>query len=164
MNETISKAVAIFRAFRSAEDDELYRSLVQAGIEGQVAARLIELLPMAYCRLIPAASGARFPNVFRRVLMDGTFEERPLSSEPVWNAAVAFAEGESERGVAAKDLLAVAARSAEFHAANQLLQDGAKLENLALEPTVLEWAEKGSGFSSGRSVRCPLAKGRWCAV
>ncbi len=138
MNEIISKAVTILRALRSAEDDVLYRALVQAGIERQVAARLIEFLPMAYCRLILAASGARFPNVFRRVLADGTSEERPLSSEPVWNAAVAFAEGESERGVPAEDLLAVAARSAEFHAANQLLQGGAKLENLAFEPTVLE--------------------------
>lgn len=140
MNEIISKAVAIFRAQRSAADDELYQSLVRAGIEGQVAARLVEFLPMAYCRLILAASGARFPNVFRRVLENGTFEERPLSSEPVWNAAVVFAEGESERGVPAEDLLAIAARSAEFHAANQLLQGGAKLENLAFEPTVLDSA------------------------
>jgi hypothetical protein len=147
MNEIISKAVVIFRALRSADDEELYRSLVQAGIEPPVASRLIEFLPMAYCRLILAASGARFPNVFRRLLADGTSEERPLSSEPVWNAAVAFAESESERGVAAKDLLVVAARSAEFHAANQLLQGGAKLENLAFEPTILEWAENGSGFS-----------------
>ena len=138
MNEIISKAVEIFRALRSAEDDELHRNLVQAGMEDQIATRLIEFLPMAYCRLILAASGARFPNVFRRVLDDGTFEERPLSSEPIWNAAVVFAERESERGVAAEDLLAVAARSAEFHAANQLLQRGAKLENLAFEPTVLK--------------------------
>jgi len=145
MNETISKAVAIFRGSRSAEDNELHRSLVKAGIESEVAARLIEFLPMAYCRLTLAASGARFPNVFRRVLQDGTFEERPLSSEPVWNAAVAFAEGESERGVPAEDLLAIAARSAEFHAANQLLQGGAKLENLAFEPTVLKRVEGAGG-------------------
>jgi hypothetical protein len=141
MNEIISKAVAIFRASRSAEDEELYRNLVKAGIAGEVAARLIEFLPMAYCRLILAASGARFPNVFRRVLADGTFEERPLSSEAVWNASVAFAEGESERGVPAEDLLAIAARSAEFHAANQLLQCGANLENLVFESTILKRVE-----------------------
>jgi len=144
MNEIIRKAVGIFRASRSAEDEELYRSLVQSGIEGEVATRLIEFLPMAYCRLILASSGARFPNVFRRALSDGTFEEKKLSSEPVWNAAVAFAVRESERGVPADDLLAIAARSAEFHAANQLLQNGAKLENLAFEPTVFESTGKKS--------------------
>jgi hypothetical protein len=81
------------------------------------------------------------------MLGDGTCEERQLSSEPVWNAAVAFAEGESERGVSAENLLALAVRSAEFHAANQLLQGGAKLENLAFEPTVLKGLENGSDFS-----------------
>lgn len=134
----LAKTVALFRALRSAEDEELYRRLVQAGIEGEVASRLIVFLPMAYCRLILAASGARFPNFFRRILGDGTIEECLLSSEPIWNAAVVFAEAESQRGVLADDLLAIAARSAEFHAANQLLQGGAKLEYLAFGPTVLK--------------------------
>jgi len=67
------------------------RGLVHAGIESLVAERLIEFLPMAYCRLMLAASGARFANVYRRELEDGTFEERLLSSEPVWNAVVSFA-------------------------------------------------------------------------
>jgi len=136
MDEIISKAVAIFRVSRFAEDDELYRSFIRAGIEYQVAIRLVEFLPMAYCRLILAASGAQFPNVFRRVLADGTSEERLLSSEPLWGAVVAFAERESERGVSAENLLAIAARSAEFDAANKLLKRGAKLENLIFGPTL----------------------------
>jgi hypothetical protein len=45
---------------------------------------------------------------------------RSLSSEPLWEAAVAFARTEVEHGVPGKDLLALAARSAEFDAANQL--------------------------------------------
>jgi len=73
------------------------------------------------------------------VYSDGTSEECLLSSEPVWNAAVAFAEAELEQGVSGEDLLAVGARSAEFHAANRLLQAGSKLENLAFEAPVLTW-------------------------
>jgi len=139
MDGVISKAVTILRELPSAEDHELYRVLVEADIEPQVAARLVEFLPMAYSRLILAASGARFSNFFRRVLSDGTSEECLLSSEPVWNAAVAFAEAELEQGVSGEDLLAVGARSAEFHAANRLLQAGSKLENLAFEAPVLTW-------------------------
>jgi hypothetical protein len=141
MNEIISKAVAVFRRLQSAQDDEVYYALVAAGIERQLAARLVEFLPLAYCRLILAATGARFSNTFCRVLKDGTFEERLLSDEPVWNAAVAFADAERERGVPGEELLIVAARSAEFQAANQLLQGGSKLENLAFARPALTRSE-----------------------
>jgi hypothetical protein len=141
MNEVISKAVSIFRGAPSAGDDEIYRALVKAGIEQQSAGRLVEFLPIVYSRLILAASGAQFSNVFRRVLPNGTFEERLLSSEPIWNAAVAFAETEADRGISGEDLLAVGARSAEFQAANRLLQGGSKLESLAFTPPVLTWRE-----------------------
>jgi hypothetical protein len=92
------------------------------------------LLPVAYCRLIHEASGTRFSDTFQQVLPDGgIFSERSLSSE----AAVAFARTEVERGVPGKDLLALAARSAEFDAANQLLNRGAKLHGLAFAPALL---------------------------
>lgn len=142
MSEIISKAVALLRKLRFAPDDEVYRALVTAGIERQLAMRLVEFLPIAYCRLILAASGARFSNTFRRALPGGFSEEQLLSSEPIWNAAVVFAESEAEQGVPGEDLLAVAARSAEFHAANQLLQKGARLENLTFaSPILLAWPE-----------------------
>jgi hypothetical protein len=48
-------------------------------------------------------------------------------SEPLWEAAVAFARTEVE--------LALAARSGEFDAANQLQNRGAKLHGLASAPT-----------------------------
>jgi hypothetical protein len=137
MNESISKAVTVIRKLPFEDDDQVYRAVIASGVETQLAARLVEFLPIAYCRLILASSGARFSNTFRRVLPDGTFAEQLLSAEPVWNAVVGFAEGEKERNVPAGDLLAVAARSAEFDAANQLLKSGSKLENLCFEPPVL---------------------------
>src|SRR5579864_3128051 len=141
MNEILANAVEIFRTLRSAEDDKIYRSLIEGGVESELAERLIEFLPMVYCRLILASSGAKFPNVFCRLLPNGTFEERLLSSEPVWNAAARFAQCESEAGVSAEDLLAIAGRSAEFHAANQLLQRRSELEDLRFTPTVLRRIE-----------------------
>jgi hypothetical protein len=77
------------------------------------------------------------------MLPAGKSIEQPLSSEPVWDAAVAFAHAEVERGVSGQDLLAVAARSAEFDAANQLLNKGSKLENIKFTVPVLGWPENG---------------------
>ena len=143
LNEIISQAVTVLRGSQSLDDDRAYHALVETGIAPHLAARLIEFLPIAYCRLILANSGAQFPDTFRRGLADGSFEERALSLEPVWSAAVAYAREEAARGVSHQDLLAIAGRSAEFDAANQLLNRGSKLENVVFTPTLLVWSENG---------------------
>ena len=72
-------------------------------MERLLAARLIGFLPIAYCRLILQASGARFSETLQQVLPDGGISsERSLSSEPLWEAAVAFARTEVEHGVPGK--------------------------------------------------------------
>jgi hypothetical protein len=53
--------------------------------------------------------------------------------------AAAFARAELEQGVPGEDLLVLAARSAEFDAANQFLNQGSKLGNLAFGPPRLLW-------------------------
>lgn len=58
---------------------------------------------------------------------------------------MAFGHAEIEHGISAQDLLSVAARSAEFDAANQLLNKGSKLQNIAFTPLVLNWPEDGPG-------------------
>jgi hypothetical protein len=98
---------------------------------------------MAYCRLILAGIGTRFSDMFQRRLHDGTLSpERTLASEPAWKEVVRFPK--TEQGlVTASKLIAVAAHSAEFDAVNQLLNRGAKPEDIALTTTVLAWPEEG---------------------
>jgi hypothetical protein len=135
MNEDIRRAVLLLRNSPALNDEQILRILVESDMERLLAARPIGFLPLAYCRLILEVSGARFSDTFRQVLPDGGISsERSLSSEPLWEAAVAFARTEVEHGVPGKDLLALAARNAEFDAASQLLNRGAKLHGLPLHP------------------------------
>jgi len=144
MDELISKAVAAFRNSPSSGDAEIYCMLVSEGLQRDLAARLVEFVPVVYCRLMLARSGARFPNTYRRRLVDGQLSaERPLLSEPVWIAAQAFALNELEQGVSPKDLLAVAGRCAEFDAANRMLKNGSDLKSVVFTPTLLTWPESG---------------------
>jgi hypothetical protein len=79
-------------------------------------------------------------------LSDGRISaEKPLSSEPIWNAALLFAQDEVARGIAAKALLLVAARSSEFDAVNQLSNGVSDLKYVVLTPTLLTWPEDGPG-------------------
>jgi hypothetical protein len=143
MTEDISMAISIFRTSPNWGEEEIYRELVNEGVYQRRAARLVEFLPIVYCRVLLRNSGARFSSMFRRKLPGGGYEELPLVSDPVWNEIVNFAYAEIERGIPAKDFLAVAARSAEFDAANQLLNKGAKLQNITFTCPVLNWPENG---------------------
>ena len=127
----------IFREFPNSTDDELHAALVKAGIESEVASQLLEFIPMAYTRLMLAPKGARFSNFVRVILPDGRIADRLLSEDPIWGAIVRFAEAEADSGIRGADILAVAGRSAEFDAANRLLQQGSKLENLSFDPPLI---------------------------
>src|SRR5262249_24038236 len=94
------------------------------------AARLVAFLPSVYCRLMLRNSGAKFSNMFRRSQPGDISQELPLSSDPIWNAALAFASAELQSGVSKMDIFILAARSAEFDAANQLLNRVSKLEDI----------------------------------
>jgi len=111
-------------------------------MERQRAARLVVFLPSVYCRIMLRKSGAQFSASFRRLLAEGISPEKPLSSEPVWDEAMLFANREIERGISSQDILLIAARSAEFDAANQLLNQGSKLEDISFTALVLNFFDE----------------------
>ena len=84
----------MLRTATTLDDAAIYQALVADGVDRQRAARLVEFLPLVYCRLILRHLGARFANTFRRIQPGVQSQEQPLSSEPIWNEAMAFANAE----------------------------------------------------------------------
>jgi hypothetical protein len=152
MTDAFSKAAAVLRRCPEASDLEIYRTLVDDGIASHLAARLVEFMPMIYCRLLLEPSGVRFSPSFQRRLADGSVASiRPLVAEPAWGSALSYARREIESGVPSEQLLAIAGRSTEFSAINQLLHSGARLENLVLGIPVLLWPDEGPEFLAVQS-------------
>lgn len=142
--DAIAQAVALLRSRTDLGDVAIYRELARHGVERPIAARLVEFLPMVYCRLIFFKSGLRFPETYRRALSDGTYSPSvSLSGDTLWNEAKKFAEAEIKSGVNGQSLLAIAGRSAEFDAANKMLNSGSKLEDIEFTETVLLWPASG---------------------
>src|SRR5437867_5844053 len=71
LKRQIEQALALFRESSGRRDDELFEMLVLRGVKRTLAARLVEFLPMAYCRVLLESSGARFSSIYRRVSKDG---------------------------------------------------------------------------------------------
>jgi hypothetical protein len=136
----------LFRSSPDMNDEQIHRALVDAGIDRKLAARLVELVPMAYFRVLLEDLGAKFPQTFQRRLNDGTnTPEMPLTSEAVWVAAMDFAKREVEAGLSRDEKLRVAGRSAEFTVANELMNKGSKLGDLGFTPSLFMWPEEGPG-------------------
>src|SRR5215472_2884355 len=141
-NQSISKAVSLFRN-PAVGDWDIYAALVGGGVEQRVAARLVEFLPMVYCRLILASTDVKFATTFQRMLPGGGISvEKPLSLEPIWEACTAFASEEARRTVSANDLVAIAAHGSEYSVVSQLRKDGSKLDAV-LTPVLMAWPENG---------------------
>jgi hypothetical protein len=144
MQAAIPMALSVFRSCPELTDEEIYRVLLSKGVERRLAARLVEFLPAAYCRVILEPTGARFSDTFQRFRKDGiTAKLVPLASGQVWTAALDYARGEIGRGLSRDDKLRLAGRSAEFRAANDLLKRGSKLQNIVFTPAVYQWREEG---------------------
>jgi hypothetical protein len=143
ITEAIRLALKFIRQSTADSDESIYEKLTAERLNPELAARLVEFLPIAYTRILLTSSGARFSNTFRRNLPDGTSRESEFSANPVWNAVESFAQAEIARGISQKELLGVAARSAEFDAANKLLKQGSKLSNLVFTPPAFLWPESG---------------------
>jgi hypothetical protein len=99
---------------------------------------------MVYCRLsldydFQRLTAAPWPT-------EHTRHRVSLSSDALWTEAMKFGEAEMKSGVSGRDLIAIAGRSAEFDAANKLLNSGSKLENIGFTEPVLLWPASGPAF------------------
>jgi hypothetical protein len=141
VNEAIASDLTIFRNSPELNDESVFRALVDQGVERWLAARIVEFLPIAYCRVLLLNSRVQFSKSFTRAT--SPLKLQSLSCIPVWIPLLAYAESEIRGGTTSHEVLIVAGRSAEFQAINQMLHKKAELKNLVLTPISLPWPETG---------------------
>jgi hypothetical protein len=148
VDEAIAIALEIFRNSADLDDESVFQAVVDKGVERSLASRIVEFLPIAYCRVLFINSGVQFSNSFTRGM--SPLKIQSLSLVPEWVFFLAYAEREIRRGATKQELLMVAGRSAEFQAVNRMLNKKAELKNIVLSPIVLPWPEDGPEEDTGR--------------
>ena len=135
LTELFSTAVLTFASMPEASDLQVRDALISKGVEAKEAARLVELIPLAFGRLLLAKTGVHFSDSFQRLLPDRTLSKTaPLTSEPLWNDILDLVQ--KMLPIEGKYLLLLACRSAEVHAANKLLNNGSSLKDIILTPPI----------------------------
>ncbi len=134
-------AVKTLRNHPEKEDAQILELLAEEGhFPPQLACRVVEFIPLVYCRVLLDGSGVSFPDTYdRRLSYGSTAKGRLLSKHPVWVAALEHARSEVENGVAGDDIINLASRSAEFQVASRLLNQRSTLEDLVFIPMLLMW-------------------------
>jgi hypothetical protein len=139
LQESIATVVSAFQTQPEAEDDTIYSFLRTQGIEEALATKLIQFVPIAFCRFIMRPSGIRFaPNY---VMMDARGRqvgEFALAEEPVFQEALTYCQTALAEGQKPAFFLLVAARSAGYRVIQELLANGSRPENIITSPPILQ--------------------------
>jgi hypothetical protein len=133
LNQSIRKAITIFQQHQQTDDIDVLETLVAEGIDRSLARRLLLFVPMAFCRLMFGSRGVKFEDEYLVVDENAKPIRRgTVSTEPVYIEAVNVFGVVVAARPGGDFLLAVAARSAELRAINEMALSGSKLADIVL--------------------------------
>lgn len=135
----IERAVNILP--HDAEDYEIEALLVEDGITEKMAYQLVAFVPLAFTRVLLRDTGVRFSDEYSLInSVSRKAQGRFLSLEPVFVAALKFANDWIQNSRDKNIFLTIASRNAEFKAINEALHAGAKPENLIMYTSIIDRA------------------------
>jgi hypothetical protein len=136
--EAVARAVAAFQAHPGADDDTIHAALKAGGFSELLSTRLLQLLPIAFCRVLLSPQGVKFPDLYRVMGPKGVhLGDFPLSEEPIFTEALAAARREIEAGRGGAPYLAIAGRSGGFKAVMELVGKGSNIDGIVCAAPIL---------------------------
>lgn len=138
ISTAVRTAVEVFQSHPQLDDDGIADLLEKRGIRGPLTTRLIQFLPIAFCRVLFTPRGVRFPGHYVIMTPDGKHGgEFQIEDEPVYVAARQAAQEEWDAGRGGEPFLAIAGRSGSYKAIMQLAQDGSAFDKILCSPPIL---------------------------
>jgi len=130
----VSRAVATMVEMPGQPDAEISVALAKDGADPREVQELLAYVPLAFGRVALHAMPIQFSDT---ALVQASEDEDPaeirLADDPVFAQAFHQARSALDRGTLTQDqFLVVAARSAEVHAVNQALEQGAEAKDLSV--------------------------------
>jgi hypothetical protein len=136
VTEAIHLAVPVFIAHPGADVYVIRAALIEAGITAELAADVVEFLPLAVARAVLDGMGIRFADEYVRQTAQGrVLGQKKLADEPVYREGLAVA-GELT-GMRDETFLALVRRSPEYQAVSRALDGGADPADLEFAPPTM---------------------------
>lgn len=136
VRDAILLAVPVFAAQTRGDPSAVRRELEKAGIPVQLAAEIVEFLPVALARAMLHGLGIQFADHYVRQTAEGrVIGQKLLTEEPVYREGLALADEISAAGEDA--FVAVAGWSSEYRAISRAMNSGSAPADLHCAPPVL---------------------------
>lgn len=160
VRDAILLAVPVFTEHARGGLSVIRDELEKAGVPRQLAAEVVEFLPLALARALLDGMGVRFEDYYVRQTARGhVIGQKPLMDEPVFREGLAIADELSGGGEA---FIAVAGWSAEFQAINKAMNSGSRPEDLqCAAPIVFAEHDDARTFNDTSGGAQPRAKPWW---
>ena len=132
LQDDIKIVVDCFVANPRLTDDEMTFVLKQKGLDESFIPGYLVWIPMAFCRFMLQGE-IQFPAHYQS--FDPATEKtsrKSYSENLLFQEATKYAEVAVSQGLRGNNFIAVAGRSAEFHAINQMELAGSEFENIVL--------------------------------
>lgn len=148
VSEAVRRAVPVFISNPDADVYDIRAGLVGAGIPTDLAADIVDFLPLAVARAMMDGMGIRFADEYVRQAPGGrVLGRKKLDDEPVYREGMAIA-GELS-GIGDETFVALVRRSPEYRAVSKALDAGADPASLEYDPPTLTAAGDDRRFPGG---------------
>ncbi|HVL13023.1 MAG TPA: hypothetical protein VM529_10690 [Gemmata sp.] len=135
VRDAILLAVPVFTRHAGGGLSVIRNELENAGVPPQLAAELVEFLPLALARAMLDGMGVRFEDYYVRQTARGhVIGQKLLTDEPVFREGLAVA---NELSANSEEFMAVAGWSVEYQAINKAMNAGSRPEDLRCAPPVV---------------------------
>lgn len=136
VRDAILLAIPVFEAYPNGGPADLRAKLAEGGVPPDLAAEVVDFLPLAFARAMLDGMGVRFADHYvRRTAQGREIGTKRLADEPVFREGLTIACEVSGLGDGA--FLAVAGRSPEYRAVSRALDGGARPEDMECHPPVV---------------------------
>ena len=140
LEQSLDLAIVIYTQYESSTWEALETALHSTKIPKRHAERILEFMPFAFGRVLMRESGVEFQDTYeRRKPGSVKGKEFAFSNNSVFMASLEYAERQNQSVSGLSNLNAVAVRSPEIKAIEDMVNSGVETQNIVLSKPVLGW-------------------------
>lgn len=143
LEQSLDLAIVIYTQYESSTWEALETAMHATKMPKRHAERILEFMPIAFGRVLMKDSGVEFQSSYERRKPGSTKgKEFSFAKNDTYKASLAYGQRQQQSSSGLPRINAVAVRSPEIKAIEEMVNSGVKPENIVLSNPVFGWSKK----------------------
>jgi hypothetical protein len=140
LEQSLDLAIVIYTQYESSTWEALETAMYATKMPKRHAERILEFMPIAFGRILMRESGVEFQPTYERRKPDSAKrKEYAFAKNAAYIASLEYAERQNQSVTGLPTLNAVAVRSPEIKAIEDMVNSGVETQNIVLSKPILGW-------------------------